>query len=399
MAAACRELEVVERGMQDIIEEAITDIEHAQEFYIATKYPTMDRWFRMRTMLDSGTYSQRSTEGADQNFLNLEVFDISKRISPSLSSAPFGLRNKSRKKNNFIELGSRNMIYGCNCFFHVPQVPSYHGQIAQRCCRKYCPARANDVQSGYAWMNHFQRVLYPSKDIKAYEPKYLQLCASLASLFEWVCDAAYPPAYPYAGFVLNLNVCNKFHRDENDMVDFCGVLAIGPFHGRELCLSSPGPSMHSDEELDSQPRDSSLDRKLERYNENRDRDKDLVGQKRRSNARTEIVKRSTYFYENSSLSELLDAACAAIGPEAKYLNFKIIAKTLRTSCFSAKYSVPRRSPLKDMMLSTEDHFTMEETLKKAKPDVKLELIESLDNRANVTAPAAEREDNNGPELP
>ncbi|KAJ7752118.1 hypothetical protein B0H16DRAFT_1839301 [Mycena metata] len=82
-------------------------------------------------------------------------------------------------------------------------------------------------ESGYARMNHSQRVPYPSKDIKAYEPEYRQLCTGLASLFDWVRDALkarhgdkythleqfvdilpnqqYPPAYPYAGFVLNLN--------------------------------------------------------------------------------------------------------------------------------------------------------------------------------------------------
>ncbi|KAJ7759078.1 hypothetical protein B0H16DRAFT_1313683, partial [Mycena metata] len=112
-----------------------------------------------------------------------------------------------------------------------------------------------------------------------------------------------------------------------------------------------------------------------------------IGEKRRSNARADIVKCSTHFHENSSLSELFDAAITAIGAEARFLKFKIVAKALRTSSFTAKYSVPGRSALKDMMLNTEDHFTemIDEVITKPKAEVKLEIVESPDNRASETA--------------
>lgn len=47
------------------------------------------------------------------------------------------------------------------------------------------------------------------------------------------------PAYPFGGFVINLNVCTRAHRDWKDM-DLCVVIPIGDFTGGELCLLEPG---------------------------------------------------------------------------------------------------------------------------------------------------------------
>lgn len=47
------------------------------------------------------------------------------------------------------------------------------------------------------------------------------------------------PAYPFAGFVLNVNVAVQGHRDNMDL-EACLVLPIGSFSGGELCLEEPG---------------------------------------------------------------------------------------------------------------------------------------------------------------
>lgn len=47
------------------------------------------------------------------------------------------------------------------------------------------------------------------------------------------------PAYPFAGYVLNVNVCTRAHRDFKDML-LCVVIPIGDFVGGELCLLEPG---------------------------------------------------------------------------------------------------------------------------------------------------------------
>ena len=47
------------------------------------------------------------------------------------------------------------------------------------------------------------------------------------------------PCYPFRGFVLNLNVSVKVHRDAKDLLA-CLVLPISTFTGGELCLVEPG---------------------------------------------------------------------------------------------------------------------------------------------------------------
>ena len=47
------------------------------------------------------------------------------------------------------------------------------------------------------------------------------------------------PCYPFAGFVINLNVSTKVHRDAKDHL-ICLVLPVGNFIGGELCLVEPG---------------------------------------------------------------------------------------------------------------------------------------------------------------
>lgn len=46
-------------------------------------------------------------------------------------------------------------------------------------------------------------------------------------------------AYPFAGYVLNINVCTKIHQDLMD-AKICVVIALGDFEGGELVLEEPG---------------------------------------------------------------------------------------------------------------------------------------------------------------
>jgi len=47
------------------------------------------------------------------------------------------------------------------------------------------------------------------------------------------------PVYPFSGFVINLNVTTRIHRDWGDQ-DICLVLVIKDGIGGELCLMEPG---------------------------------------------------------------------------------------------------------------------------------------------------------------
>lgn len=44
---------------------------------------------------------------------------------------------------------------------------------------------------------------------------------------------------PYAGFVMNLNVITRTHRDNKD-IKGCAVLVLGDFDGGELCFAELG---------------------------------------------------------------------------------------------------------------------------------------------------------------
>ena len=47
------------------------------------------------------------------------------------------------------------------------------------------------------------------------------------------------PVYPFGGFVININVTTRIHRDHGDH-DICLVLTISDCTGGELCLFEPG---------------------------------------------------------------------------------------------------------------------------------------------------------------
>jgi hypothetical protein len=51
------------------------------------------------------------------------------------------------------------------------------------------------------------------------------------------CDTS--PVHPFSGFVLNINVSTRIHRDWGDE-DICLVLVISDCQGGELCLVEPG---------------------------------------------------------------------------------------------------------------------------------------------------------------
>lgn len=58
----------------------------------------------------------------------------------------------------------------------------------------------------------------------------------------WVVEAVpykeASPAYPFTGFVININVRTQGHRDGMDH-DSCLVMALGDFEGAEICLYEP----------------------------------------------------------------------------------------------------------------------------------------------------------------
>ena len=47
------------------------------------------------------------------------------------------------------------------------------------------------------------------------------------------------PVHPFGGFVINLNVVTRCHRDVNDQ-SVCLIVVIGSHTGGELCLLEPG---------------------------------------------------------------------------------------------------------------------------------------------------------------
>ncbi|PIL34484.1 hypothetical protein GSI_03261 [Ganoderma sinense ZZ0214-1] len=109
--------------------------------------------------------------------------------------------------------------------------------------------------------NYRQMLPYESREMLDHYEEYDALCVALEQVFSWIdqklkahlgdlyddiaCYAeALPgrttsPSHPFAGFVLNLNICAKVHRDVKDD-KLCLVLPIGSFVGGELCLYEPG---------------------------------------------------------------------------------------------------------------------------------------------------------------
>ncbi|RPD63948.1 hypothetical protein L227DRAFT_478131, partial [Lentinus tigrinus ALCF2SS1-6] len=109
--------------------------------------------------------------------------------------------------------------------------------------------------------NHSQMVPYRSKECFLFQEEYDRLCNCLDQVFTWLQDKMEcrlpqlcidikafaeilpgqerSPAYPFSGFVINLNACTKAHRDAKDL-QACLVMAIGRFTGGDICLVEPG---------------------------------------------------------------------------------------------------------------------------------------------------------------
>ncbi|RDX40619.1 hypothetical protein OH76DRAFT_1365962 [Lentinus brumalis] len=110
-------------------------------------------------------------------------------------------------------------------------------------------------------VNYSQLVPYESKELQLHKPEYRNLCNCFQELFEWIekkLRSFFPglfqkisilastlpgnqdvPAYPFSGFVLNINVATRVHRDGKDLLA-CLVLPIGNFTGGDLVLYEPG---------------------------------------------------------------------------------------------------------------------------------------------------------------
>ncbi|KAJ7872645.1 hypothetical protein B0H14DRAFT_2344648 [Mycena olivaceomarginata] len=106
-----------------------------------------------------------------------------------------------------------------------------------------------------------------------------------------------------------------------------------------------------------------------------------ASEKRRRNARAEAIKSSTYVHEKLSLAEVIEACILAIGRDPQLLQFKVVGTQLRTTAFTIKYSIPGRSALKDMQLTTTTHYDelSKEAVKKGSPEVKLEITEDAND--------------------
>lgn len=61
----------------------------------------------------------------------------------------------------------------------------------------------------------------------------------LSILVERLPNSGVSPVYPFAGYVLNMNVSTRIHRDIGDQ-DICLVLVISDCEGGELVLLEPG---------------------------------------------------------------------------------------------------------------------------------------------------------------
>ncbi|KAJ7100850.1 hypothetical protein B0H15DRAFT_944138 [Mycena belliarum] len=163
--------------------------------------------------------------------------------------------------------------------------------------------------------------------------------------------------------------------------------------------------MDYDYDDDQDRRESSFDREIEQYQHERDREEDsdpcnkpksiktlytTKGKKRRRNAKAPALSSTAYAHEKVTFAQLLDTAISAIGRDSQTMDFKIVGGRLRTSHFSVIYSIPGRSPLKNMQLTTAAHYKelVDEAETKGKPECKLHITEI----ERTTAVAAEDED-------
>ncbi|KAJ3015543.1 hypothetical protein NUW54_g1012 [Trametes sanguinea] len=116
-------------------------------------------------------------------------------------------------------------------------------------------------QSMKSHTNHHQMMPYLSKELILNQEVYNNLCNAFEDPFIWlerklraqlpefyselqiVADVlpghSSAPAYPFTGFVININVSTKAHRDWGDLSG-CLVMLIWCCKGGDLCLEEPG---------------------------------------------------------------------------------------------------------------------------------------------------------------
>ncbi|KAJ7791172.1 hypothetical protein B0H14DRAFT_2535188 [Mycena olivaceomarginata] len=110
------------------------------------------------------------------------------------------------------------------------------------------------------------------------------------------------------------------------------------------------------------------------------------GEKRRKNAKVDVISKTIHAHEDDSFAELLDAAITGVGYNG-VLKFKIVASDLCADNFSVTWSINRTDFKKMKLTTTGDYDEMvDEAIEKAKPAVRLDMaecsIKSTDNRVN-----------------
>ncbi|KAM5534226.1 hypothetical protein V8D89_012133 [Ganoderma adspersum] len=133
----------------------------------------------------------------------------------------------------------------------IAEFISIHFQWYARMCQKGMDAPKH-VHSWFLKHEAVTKTNHTRKMLDHYE-EYNALCVALERLKVHLGDvydeiACYAesiprctpsPSHPFAGFVINLNIAAKAHRDGKDLKG-CVVLPVGTFQGGELCLREPG---------------------------------------------------------------------------------------------------------------------------------------------------------------
>ncbi|KAJ7191904.1 hypothetical protein B0H12DRAFT_1246229 [Mycena haematopus] len=104
----------------------------------------------------------------------------------------------------------------------------------------------------------------------------------------------------------------------------------------------------------------------------------VPGEKRRANARAPLINRTIYVHEKSSFAEVLDAVFAAVGQDEQTIPFKVVGDSLRTTRFTATWSIARTNFKKMQLQSVKDFGEMmKQALLKGSPEAKLDITELL----------------------
>ncbi|KAJ7763440.1 hypothetical protein B0H16DRAFT_1414177 [Mycena metata] len=113
-------------------------------------------------------------------------------------------------------------------------------------------------KNGKGRTNHTQRAPYVSKEVEE-NPEEAAMLAEMIHLITIIVEHHFMPdeyeelkifvtklplnerslAYPFGGFVINVSVSTRGHRDRFDKL-FCVVIPFGEWTGGELCLYEPG---------------------------------------------------------------------------------------------------------------------------------------------------------------